>query len=190
MFLSRLNEINKEIAQRYYFSAIFLSYRENSSSLRQEWMKLTIQQQNKIHLHGVISIFQSSTDRNSRDNIYETFSGLLTLYLNSSFVNDRVEITVGHYNFVFSTLRSLQCKDCNFCSCSIHVFLNATLVNTSWNHCVAVYVKFVHNGAGGRAAEPKDNSVKRSTKVVLPHKGDIVAFQNIERIWRSCCKYW
>ena len=51
---------------------------------------------------------------------------------------------------------------------------------------------FVKNGGGraaGRAAgEPKDKSVKRSTKVVLPHKGDIVTFQNIERIWRSCCK--
>ena len=50
---------------------------------------------------------------------------------------------------------------------------------------------FGHNGAGGRAAdEPKDNSVKRSTKVVPPHKGDIVAFQNIERIWRSSRKCW
>ena len=40
---------------------------------------------------------------------------------------------------------------------------------------------FGHNGAGGRAAdEPKDNSVKRSTKVVPSHKGDIVAFQNID----------
>ena len=57
MFFSRLNEINKEIAQIYYFSAIFLSYPENSSSLRQEWMKLNIQQQNKIHLHGMISKF-------------------------------------------------------------------------------------------------------------------------------------
>ena len=54
-----------------------------------------------------------------------------------------------------------------------------------------VYVMFGHNGAGGRAAdEPKDNSVKRSTKVVPPHKGDIVAFQNIERIWRSSRKCW
>ena len=191
MFLSRLNEINKEIAQRYYFSAIFLSYPENSSSLRQEWMKLNIQQQNKIHLHGVISIFQSSTDRNSRDNIHETFSGLLTLYLNSRFVTGRVEITVGHLNFVFSTLRSLQFKDCNFWSCSIDVFLNATLVNTFWNRCVEVYAAFDHNDARGRAAdEPKENSVKRSTKVVLPHKGDIIAFQNIQRIWRSCCKSW
>ena len=42
---------------------------------------------------------------------------------------------------------------------------------------------FGHNGAGGRAPdETKDNSVKRSTKVVPPHKDDIVAFQNIERI--------
>ena len=42
---------------------------------------------------------------------------------------------------------------------------------------------FGHNGAGGRAAEePKDNSVKRSMQVVPPNKGDIVAFQNIERI--------
>ena len=47
---------------------------------------------------------------------------------------------------------------------------------------------FDQNG-GGRAAavELKDKSVKRSTKVVLPHKGDIVTVQNIERIWRSCC---
>ena len=190
MFLSHLNEINKEIAQRYYFSAIFLSYPENSSSLRQEWMKLNIQQQNKIHLHGVISIFQSSTDRNSRDNIHETFSGLLTLYLNSRFVTGRVEITVGHINFIFSTLRSLQCKYCNFCSCSTDVILNATLIKSLWNCWVVVYATFDHNGAGGRAAdEPKENSVKRSTKVVLPHKGDIVAFQDIERIWRSCCKW-
>ena len=50
---------------------------------------------------------------------------------------------------------------------------------------------FGHNGAGGRAAdEPKDNSVKRSIKGVPPHKGDIVAFQNIEQIWRSSRKCW
>ena len=50
---------------------------------------------------------------------------------------------------------------------------------------------FGHNGAGGRAPdETKDNSVKRSTKVVPPHKDDIVAFQNIERIWRSSRKFW
>ena len=132
-----------------------------------------------------------STSRNSRDNIHETFGGLLTLYSNIHAVAGSLEITVGHVNFVFSTLKSLQCKYCNFCSCSIDVFLNATLVNTFWNHCVEVYVMFGHNGAGGRAAdEPKDNSVKRSTKVVPPHKGDIVAFQNIERIWRSSRKCW
>ena len=49
---------------------------------------------------------------------------------------------------------------------------------------------FGKNGGGRAAEEPKDKSVKRSTKVVLPHKGDIVAFQNIERIWRSFCKWW
>ena len=60
-----------------------------------------------------------------------------------------------------------------------------------WNPCVEVYVTFDQNGAGGRAADkPKENSVKRSTKVVMPHKGDIIAFQDIERIWRSCCKWW
>ena len=91
---------------------------------------------------------------------------------------------------VFSTLRSLQCKDCNFCSCSIDVFLNATLVKTFCNRCREVYVTFEHNDAGGRAAEPKENSVKSSIQVVLPHKGDIVAFQNIERIWRSFRKCW
>ena len=54
-----------------------------------------------------------------------------------------------------------------------------------------VYVMFGHDGAGGRAPdETKDNSVKRSTKVVPPHKDDIVAFQNIERIWRSSRKFW
>ena len=47
---------------------------------------------------------------------------------------------------------------------------------------------FDQNSGGRAARELKDKSVKRSTKVVLPHKGDIVAFQNIERIWRSCCK--
>ena len=125
----------------------------------------------------------------SRYNNHETFGGLLTLYLNGHFVIGRVESTVGHLNFVFSTLRSPQCKDCNFCSCSIDNFLNATLIKTIWNRCVEVYVTFDHNGAGGRAAdELKDNFVKRSTKVVLPHKGDIVAFQNLERIWRSCRK--
>ena len=132
-----------------------------------------------------------STNRTSRDNIHEIFGGLLTLYLNSHSVNGRVESIVDHLNFVFSTLRSLQCKDCYFCSCSIDVFLNATLIKTLWNRCVEVYVKFVHNDAGGRAAaEPKGNTVKRSIKVVLPHKGDIVTFQNIERIWRICCKWW
>ena len=127
----------------------------------------------------------------SRYNIYETFGGSLTLYLNSHFVVGRVESTVGHLNFVFSSLRSMHCKDCNFCSCSIDVFLNATLIKILWNRCVEVYVTFDHNGAGRRAAdELKENSVKRSTKVVLPHKGDIVSFQNIERIRRSCRKSW
>ena len=74
----------------------------------------------------------------SRDNIHDTFGGLLTLYLNSHPVTGKLEIFVGQVNFVFSTLRSLQCKDCNFCSCSINVFLNATLVNTFYNHCVEV----------------------------------------------------
>ena len=189
MFLSRLNEINKEIAQIYYFSAIFLSYPENSSSLRQEWMKLNIQQQTRFTFTEWFQNF--STSSTGRDNIHETFGGLLTLYLNNHFVTSKVEITVGQINFVFSTLRSLQCKDCNFWSYSIDVFLNATLIKTIWNPCVKVYVTFDYNGAGGRAADkPKDNSVKRSTKVVLPHKGDIVAFQNIQRIWRSCCKWW
>ena len=136
-------------------------------------------------------ISKCSTNRASRDNIHETFRGLLTLYLNSHSVTGRVESTVDHFNFVFSTLRFLQCKDCNFCSCSIDVFLNATLIKTIWNRCLEVYIMLEHNGAGGRAAdELKGNTVKRPTKVVLPHKGDIVAFQNIERIWRSCRKCW
>ena len=67
----------------------------------------------------------------------ETFGGLLTLYLNSHSVTS-MEITVGHFNFVLSTLRSLRFKDCNFCSCSIDVFLNATLEITVWNRCVDV----------------------------------------------------
>ena len=79
-----------------------------------------------------------STNRTSRDNIHEIFGGLLTLYLNSHSVNGRVERIVHHLNFVFSTLRSLQCKDCYFCSCSIDVFLNATLIKTLWNRCVEV----------------------------------------------------
>ena len=49
---------------------------------------------------------------------------------------------------------------------------------------------FVKNSGGRAAGELKDKSVKRSIKVVLPHKGDIVTFQNIERIWRSCFKWW
>ena len=36
------------------------------------------------------------TNRSGRDNIHETFGGLLTLYLDSHFVTGRVEITVGH----------------------------------------------------------------------------------------------
>ena len=124
-----------------------------------------------------------STNRASRDNIYEIFGGLLTLYLYSHSGHGGLEITVNQFNFVVCTLRSLQCKDCNFCSCSIDVFLNATLVNSFWNRCVEVYVMFVQNGEGGRAAgEPKGNTAKRSIKVVLPHKGDIVTFHNIERI--------
>ena len=71
-----------------------------------------------------------STNGTSRENIHETFDGLLTLYLNSHSVTSRLEIFVGQVNFVSSTLISLQCKDCNFCSCSIDVFLNATLVRT------------------------------------------------------------
>ena len=49
---------------------------------------------------------------------------------------------------------------------------------------------FDQNSGGRAAGELKDKSVKRSIKVVLPHKGDIVTFQNIERIWRSCFKWW
>ena len=151
---------------------------------------------NKISNNETIFTFTEwfqnfSTNRTSRDNIHEIFGGLLTLYLNSHSVNGKVESIVDHFNFVFSTLRSLQCKDCYFCSRSIDVFLNATLVNSFWNRCVEVYVMFVQNGEGGRAAgEPKGNTAKRSIKVVLPHKGDIVTFQNIERIWRICCKWW
>ena len=120
--------------------------------------------------------------------MHETFGGLLTLYLNSHSVTGSLEIVVGQVNFVSSTLISLQCKDCNFCSCSIDVFLDATLVNTFWNHCVKVYVMFDQNSGRRAAGEQNDKSVKRSIQVVLPHKGDIVTFQNIERIWRSCCK--
>ena len=150
-------------------------------------MKWNIQQRNEIRLYGMIST-NLLTNSTSRDNIHEPFDGLLTLYLNSHSVAGRIEITIHHFNFVFSTLRSLQFKDCNFCPCSIDVFLNATLIKTLWNRCDDA---FEHNGAGGRAAdEPKDNCVKRSTKVVLPHKGDIVTFQNIEWIWRSCRKCW
>ena len=48
---------------------------------------------------------------------------------------------------------------------------------------------FIHNGEGVRAVdEPKESILKRSIQVVLPHKGDIVAFQDMERIWRICCK--
>ena len=49
---------------------------------------------------------------------------------------------------------------------------------------------FDQNSGGRAAGELKDKSVKRSIKVVLPYKGDIVTFQNIERIWRSCFKWW
>ena len=131
-----------------------------------------------------------STNGTSRENIHETFGGLLTLYLNSHSVTGSLEFFVGQVNFVSSTLISLQCKDCNFCSCRIDVFLNTTLVRTIWNHCVDVYVMFDQNGGGRAAGELKDKSVKRSIQVVLPHKGDIVTFQNIELIWRSCCKWW
>ena len=131
-----------------------------------------------------------SANSTGRDNIHETFGGLLTLYLNSHSVTGRLEIFVGQVNFVSSTLISLQCKDCNFCSCSIDVFLNTTLVRTIWNHCVEVYVMFDQNSGGRAAGELKDKSVKRSIQVVLPYKGDIVTFQNIERIRRSCCKWW
>ena len=78
-------------------------------------------------LRNDFKIFQQTTNR---DNIHETFGGLLTLYLNSHAVAGRIVITVGQDNFVLSTLRSVQCKDCNFCSCSIDVFLNATPVTT------------------------------------------------------------
>ena len=79
-----------------------------------------------------------STNRASRDNIHETFGGLLTLYLNSHSVTDRHEFIVEQFNFVYCTLISLQCKDCNFCSRSTDVFLNATLVKTFWSKCVEV----------------------------------------------------
>ena len=131
-----------------------------------------------------------STNRTSKDNIHETLGVLLTLYLNSHSITGGVEIYVCQFNVVFSTLRSLQCKDCNICLCSIDVFLNATLIKTLWNRCVEVYVMFVQNDEGRAADGPKDNTAKRSIKVVLPHKGDIVTFQNIERIWRICCKWW
>ena len=95
------------------------------------------------------------------DIIHKTFGGLLTLYLNSHSITDTLTLTVDYSNFVTSTLQSLQFKDCNFCSCSIDVFFNATPIKTSWNHCVEVYVMFVHNGEGGRAAdELKDNITK------------------------------
>ena len=64
------------------------------------------------------------------DPILTTIGSLLTMYLNSHPVTGTLASTIDHFNFVFSTLRSLQCKDCNFCLCSIDVFLNATLVNT------------------------------------------------------------
>ena len=131
------------------------------------------------------------TNWTCRDTIHKTLSGLLTLYLNSQSVSNTTTLTGDHINFVFSTLRSLQCKDCNFCSCSIDVFSNATLVNTFWNCCVDVYIIFVHNGAGRRAVEElKEDIAKRSIKVVLPHKGDVVTFQYIEWILRSCRKCW
>ena len=81
-----------------------------------------------------------STNGTSRENIHETFGDLLTLYLNSHSVTGSLEIFVGQDNFVSSTLISLQCKDCNFCSYSIDVFLNATLVRTIWNHCVEIRI--------------------------------------------------
>ena len=56
---------------------------------------------------------KSSTNGASRDNIHETFGGLLTLYLNSHSVTGSLEIFVGQVNGVSSTLISLQCKDCN-----------------------------------------------------------------------------
>ena len=131
------------------------------------------------------------TNWTSRDTIHKTFGGLLTLYLNSHSVFDALTLTVDHINFVFSTLRSLQCKDCNFCSCSIDVFSNATPVNTFWNRCVDVYIIFVHNGGGRKAAEElKEDIAKRSSKVVLPHQGNVVTFQYIGRIFRSCRKCW
>ena len=150
-------------------------------------MNLNIQQRNEIHLYG---IYQNiSTNRTTRDTIHKTFGGLLTLYLKSHSVFDALTLTVDHINFVLSTLRSLQCKYCNFCSCSIDIFLNATLVNTFWNRCVDVYIIFVHNGEGRRAVEKlKEDIAKRSSKVVLPHQGNVVTFQYIGRIFRSCRK--
>ena len=36
---------------------------------------------------------------------------------------------------------------------------------------------FVQNDEGRAADGPKDNTAKGCTKVVLPHKGDVVTFQ-------------
>ena len=131
---------------------------------------------------------QIKIDRNP---ILTTTSGKLTLYLNSHSVSCTLAPTVDQCNFVSSTLRSIQCKDRNFCSCSIDVFLNATLKNTLWNRCVEVYVMFVYNGEGGSCAdELQGNIVEQSIEVVLPHQGNVVTFQHIERIWRIFCKCW
>ena len=124
-----------------------------------------------------------------------TFMKLLVVYLHCT-RTFTLSLVVSKLLLVMSISYSPLSNRCNAnivisARVASDVFLNATLVNTFWNHCVEVYVMFRHNGARGRAAdEPKDNSVKRSTKVVPPHKGDIVAFQNIERIWRSSRKCW
>ena len=71
-----------EIAQRYYFNATFLGYPEKNQQQFASGM-------NEIKYP---TTKQDSTDRNSNDNIHETFSGLLTLYLNSRFVMARSKL--------------------------------------------------------------------------------------------------
>ena len=179
---------NSAITLRCFEQHIFRSFPENSSSLRREWMEWNIQNETRFTLTECFQNF--SSNRTSRDTIHKTFGGLLTLYLNNHFVALTLTPTVDNLYVVFSTLRSLQCKDCNFCLSSIDVFLNATLVNTFWNRCVDVYVMFVHNDEGFRAEELKEDIAKRSIKVVLPHQGNVITFQNRERIWRSCRNCW
>ena len=118
--------------------------------VKNEWNEIT---NNETRFKFTECFQMFSKNRTRRDTIHKTFGGLLTLYLNSHSVSGTLAITVDQFNFVFCTLRSLQCKDCNFCSCSIDIFLNTTQVNTFWNRCVAAYVMFVHNSEGGRAVD-------------------------------------